>query len=200
MAVADAVAKNWGDLPKIFEQGVQTLPQLLIHQAKRFGNRTFHRKKDYGIWQCYSFNAVLDNVRTFAMGLAALGIRRGETIGMIGENDPELFWGEYAAQALGAKAVCLYPDFTSAQMEYLLNHAEAVVMVCEDQEQVDKVLEIEDQLPLVHHIIYWDDKGMWKYQHHKMMTYRDVQELGRRHLQENPGQFNAEVAAEVQHG
>ncbi len=195
MAISDAVAKNWGDLPGIFEQGVQTLPQLLIHQAKRFGDQTFHRKKDFGIWQCYSFNEVLDNVRTFAMGLAALGVRRGETVGMIGENDPELFWGEYAAQAVGAKAVCLYPDFTSAQMEYLLNHAEAVVMVCEDQEQVDKVLEIEDQLPLVHHIIYWDDKGMWKYQHPKMMTYRDVQELGRRHLQANPGQFNAEVAA-----
>jgi len=195
MPVSDAVAKNWGDLPRLFEQGVQTLPQLLIHQAKRFGDQTFHRKKDFGIWQCYSFNEVLDNVRTFAMGLAALGVRRGETVGMIGENDPELFWGEYAAQAIGAKTVCLYPDFTSTQMEYLLNHAEAVVMICEDQEQVDKVLEIEDKLPLVHHIIYWDDKGMWKYRHPKMMTYRAVQELGRRHLEENPGQFKAEVAA-----
>lgn len=195
MTVSDSAAKNWGDLPNIFEQGVKTLPQLLIHQANRFGDQTFHRKKVFGIWQCYSFNEVLDNVQRFAMGLSALGVRRGQTVGMIGENDPELFWGEYAAQAIGAKTVCLYPDFTSAQMEYLLNHAEAVVMICEDQEQVDKVLEIEDKLPLVQHIIYWDDKGMWKYDHPKMMTFQDVQELGRKHLQENPGGFNAEAAA-----
>jgi long-chain acyl-CoA synthetase len=195
MTVSAEAEKNWGELPDLFDQGVETLPQLLMHQTLRYGDQTLHRKKDFGIWQCFSFNDVLNNVKSFAMGLSELGVKRGETVGMIGENDPELFWGEYAAQAIGAKAVCLYPDFTSAQMEYLINHAEAVVMVCEDQEQVDKTLEIEEKLPLVHHIIYWDDKGMWQYEHPKLMTFQQVQELGRKHIQENPDKFDEEVAA-----
>ena len=194
MTISPEVKSNWGDLPKILEHGVATLPQLLIFQTKRFGDRTFHRKKDFGIWQCYSFNDVLDNVKSFAMGLSALGVKRNGTVGMTGENAPELFWSEYAAQAIGAKTVCLYPDFTSVQMEYLLVHAEAVVVVCEDQEQVDKVLEIEDKLPLVKHIIYWDDKGMWKYDHPKLITFQQVQELGKEHIKKNPEKFEKEVA------
>lgn len=184
----------WGDIPKVLEDGVETLPQLLLYQTKRFRDRTFHRKKDFGIWQCYSFNDVLENVKHLAMGLADLDVKRGETVAIVGENEPELFWSEYAAQALGAKVICLYPDFTAPQMEYLLSHSEAVVLVCEDQEQVDKVLEIEDRLPLVHHVIYWDDKGMWSYDHPKLMTFGAAQALGREHLAANPGKFDEEVA------
>jgi len=195
MNIAEEATKNWGDLPKIFDGGIETLPQLLLYQAQRLGDRTFHRKKDFGIWQRYSFNDVLENVKNFAMGLSALGVKRGETVTMVGENEPELFWSEYAAQAIGAKAVCLYPDFTPAQMEYLLNHSETVVAVCEDQEQVDKVLEIEGKLPLVHHIIYWDDRGMWKYNHPKLLTFKQVQERGKKAIQENPDKFEKEVAA-----
>ncbi|MBU2548294.1 MAG: AMP-binding protein [Proteobacteria bacterium] len=189
------VEKNWGELPKIFDRGIETLPQLLVYQAGRFGDRVFHRKKDFGIWQRFTFKDVLDNVRQLAMGLSALGVTRGETVGLVGENEPELFWSEYASQAIGCKCVCLYPDFTPPQMEYLLNHSEAVVLICEDQEQVDKVLEIEDRLPRVHRVIYWDDKGMWKYDHPKLMTFGQVQELGRAHDRENPGWFEAEVAS-----
>jgi long-chain acyl-CoA synthetase len=195
MSASEEALKNWGDVPAVFDQGVETLPQLLLHQAKRFGARTFHRRKDFGIWQKYSFEDVLENVKRFAMGLSALGVRRGETVAMVGENAPELFWAEYAAQAVGGQSVCLYPDFTPPQMEYLLNHSEAVVVICEDQEQVDKVLEIEGKLPRVHHVVYWDEKGMWKYHHPKLMTFKQVQELGVRHIQANPSQFEAEVAA-----
>ena len=103
MSFNSDVEKNWGNIPTIFEQGVETLPQLLIYQAKRFGDRTFHRKKDLGIWQRFTFNDVLDNVKTFALGLAHLGVKRNHTVGIVGENEPELFWSEYAAQSLGAK-------------------------------------------------------------------------------------------------
>ncbi len=187
------IGNVWGDIPRVFEDGVETLPQLLLYQAQRFGNKTFHRKKDFGIWQCYSFNDVLENVKHFAMGLAALEVSRGQTVAIVGENEPELFWSEYAAQALGAKVICLYPDFTAPQMEYLLGHSEAVVLICEDQEQVDKVLEIEDKLSLLHHVIYWDDKGMWSYDHPKLMTFEAVQELGREYLAANPRKFDEEV-------
>ena len=195
MTIREEVKKNWGDLPEILEQGIETLPQLLVYQVGRFGDRVLHRKKDFGIWQRYTFNDVLENVKTFAMGLASLGVKRGQTVAMVGENEPELFWSEYAAQAIGAKGLCLYPDFTPPQMEYLLNHSEAVVVVCEDQEQVDKALELEEKIPAVRTIVYWDELGMWKYDHPKLMTFKQVQEMGREYISRDPQSFEEEVAA-----
>lgn len=186
--------KNWGNLPSIIEQGVETLPQLLVYQAGRFGDRVLHRKKDFGIWQRYTWNDVLEQVKAFAMGLASLGVKRGQTVAIAGENEPELFWSEYAAQSIGAKVVCLYPDLTASQMEYVIIHSEAVIMVCEDQEQVDKVLEIEQKLPAVNSIIYWDDRGMWKYDNPKLMTFQKVQEIGKEYIKQKPDRFETEVA------
>jgi len=186
--------KNWGELPQVLDQGVETLPQLLVYQAGRFGDRVLHRKKDFGIWQRYTWNDVLEQVKTFAMGLASLGVKRGETVAIVGENEPELFWSEYAAQSIGAKAVCFYPDLTAAQMEYMIVHSEAVVMVCEDQEQVDKVLELEEKIPAVHTIVYWDERGMWKYDHPKLMTFKQVQEMGKEYMVRHSRSFEEEVA------
>ena len=187
--------KNWGDLPNIVEQGVETLPQLLVYQAGRFGNRVLHRKKDFGIWQRYTWNDVLEQVKTFAMGLASLGVKRGQTVAIVGENEPELFWSEYAAQSIGTKAICLYPDLTAPQMEYMIIHSEAVVMVCEDQEQVDKALELEEKIPAVQTIVYWNERGMWKYDHPKLMTFKQVQEMGREYIGRHPRSFEEEVTA-----
>mgnify|MGYP001610842649 CR=1 FL=1 len=185
----------WSDLDGILAAGVSTLPQLLVHQAERYRDRVLHRKKDFGIWQRYTWGGVLAQVRSFAMGLAALGVRRGETVAIVGENEPELFWSQYAAQAIGAKVVCLYPDLTAAQMEYVLQHSEAVTVVCEDQEQVDKALELEPKLPAVHTIVYWDERGMWTYRHPKLRTFRQVQDQGRGYLQQGPTAFDEAVAA-----
>lgn len=186
--------KNWGDMPEIIEKGLETLPQLLLYQTGRYGDRVFHRKKDFGIWQRFTFNDVTAAVREFAMGLAALGVKRGESVAMVGENEPELFWAEYAVQSLGGKVVCMYPDLTAPQMEYLVDHSEAVLLVCEDQEQVDKAIEIEKKVPAVAKIVYWDDKGMWQYDHPKLLTFDQVREMGRDHLSRNPGLFEEEVA------
>jgi long-chain acyl-CoA synthetase len=187
--------KNWGSLPEVLDQGVETLPQLLVYQTRRFGDHVLHRKKDFGIWQRYSYKGVLNQVKTFAMGLASLGVERGQTVGIVGENEPELFWSEYAAQSIGATPVCLYPDMTPAQMEHILSHSDAVVMVCEDQEQVDKVLELEEKLPAIFKIIYWDDRGMWKYDHPKLMTFKKVQEMGVEYIRIHPDKFEEAVAA-----
>jgi len=186
--------ENWGSLPDILGKGVETLPQLLLYQAGRFGDKTLHRKKDFGIWQRYKFNDVLDQVKDLAMGLASLGTKRGETVALVGENEPELFWGEYAAQSIGAKVVCMYPDLTPSQMEYVLSHSDATMLICEDQEQVDKFLEIESRVPSVRKIIYWDDRGMWKYQHAKLMTFDRLKETGKTFSQNHPTYFQEEVA------
>lgn len=193
--ISSDLQKNLRDLPDVFEQGVDTIPQLLLHQASRFGDQVLHRKKDFGIWQHFTWNDVVEEVKTFAMGLASLGLKRGQTLAMIGENEPELFWGEYAGLAIGAKCVAMYPDLTAKQMEYMIVHCESVMVLCEDQEQVDKVLEIEDKLPAIQKIIYWDDRGMWKYNNPKLITFHQVQDLGREYIRRHPNLFEEEVAA-----
>ncbi len=193
--VARALPGAWDDLDAILAAGVRTLPQLLIHQAARYPDQVLHRKKDFGIWQKYTWQQVLHHVRDFALGLAALGVERGQTVAIVGENEPELFWSQYAALSIGAQVVCLYPDLTAQQMEYVLVHAEAVAVVCEDQEQVDKVLELEPRLAAVSTVVYWDDRGMWKYDHHKLRTFGSVSMLGRSSLQDRPDAFDAAVKA-----
>ncbi len=185
----------WDELDAIIAAGVDTVPKLLRHQAARFGERVLHRKKDFGIWQRYTWAGVFDQVRALAMGMAELGVKRGETVALVGENEPQLFWSQYAAQCIGAKAVCLYPDLTAAQMEYILQHSEAVALVCEDQEQVDKALELEPKLPAVHSIVCWDNRGMWKYDHPKLLSFENVQARGRARIERQPDEFDRELAA-----
>lgn len=195
MTASSQLSRVWAQYDELLAAGVKTIPQLLLHQAGHHKGRVLHRRKDFGIWQRYTWDDVVSTVREIAMGLAALGIKRGETVAIVGENEPELFWCQYAAHCIGAKVVCLYPDLTAAQMEYLLRHSEAVAVMCEDQEQVDKALELEPKLPLLDTIVYWDARGMWKYAHPKLRTLASVRERGRAHIAENPAAFDAEVAA-----
>ena len=192
---APELARIWARYDELLAAGVETIPQLLLAQAQRYKGRVLHRRKDFGIWQRYTWDDVVARVRDIAMGLAALGVKHGETVAIVGENEPELFWCEYAAHCIGAKVVCLYPDLTAAQMEYVLQHSEAVVVMCEDQEQVDKALELEAKLPLLHTIVYWDARGMWKYAHPKLLTLTGVGEKGRSHLAQHPRAFEEAVAA-----
>ena len=195
MTVPPELARVWAQYDELLAAGVQTIPQLLLHQAARYKGRVLHRRKDFGIWQRYTWDDVVTRVRDIAMGLAALGVKRGETVAIVGENEPELFWCEYAALSIGAKVVCLYPDLTAAQMEYLLQHSESVVIMCEDQEQVDKALELEARLPQLHTVVYWDARGMWKYAHPKLMTLEGVSDKGRAYLAKEPAAFDTAVAA-----
>jgi long-chain acyl-CoA synthetase len=184
----------WRDLDEMLAAGVETLPQVLLHQAECYKGKVLHRRKDFGVWQPYTWEDVVQRVSEIAMGLAALGVRRGETVALVGENEPELFWSQYAANAIGAKVVCLFPDLTAAQMDYILKHSEAVAIICEDQEQVDKALELEAGLPLLSTVVYWDPKGMWKYSHPKLKKLAELQALGRAALDKEPDAFREMVA------
>lgn len=170
-----------------------TLPQLLLQQARRQPDAVAQREKDYGLWRPYSWTDVVTQVRNLALGLADLGLQRGETVAVIGENEPEHFWAEYAAQAVGGKVVSMYPDLTSEEAQYLLLDSEAVFVVAEDQEQVDKILEVMDALPLLRAVIYWDDRGMWSYGQPKLMRLQDVQTAGEKQHAEHPQRFEEMV-------
>ncbi len=174
---------------------MQTLPQLLLERGKQEPGRLAQRHKKRGIWREYSFGDVLEQVRGLALGLDAMGIKRGETVAIIGENEPDNFWAELAALALGAKIISLYPDLTTGEIEYLLNDSESVCLIAQDQEQVDKGLVVRDAVPGLRHILYWDTTGMWSYGGKGLHTTQDVATRGNERHRVAPDAFAAMVAA-----
>ncbi|MBI3629121.1 MAG: AMP-binding protein [Candidatus Rokubacteria bacterium] len=171
-----------------------TLPGLLLRNARERGSRPAIREKDRGIWQTWTWREYHGHVRDFALGLAALGFRRGDKLSVIGDNRPRLYWGQIAAQALGGIAVPVYQDSIARELAYVLDHAEVSVIVAEDQEQVDKILSLKAALPALQHVVYDDPRGMTHYGADWLRSFADVQELGRRFGREHPDYFEAEIA------
>ena len=171
-----------------------TLPKLLLRNAQRFGHRkAAMREKDRGIWQTYSWAESLTQVRAFALGLVALGLRRGDKLAIIGDNRPRLYWALSAAQCLGGIPVPLYQDASAKEMQYVLDHSDACMVLAEDQEQVDKFLEIKAGLSKLKQIIYDNPKGMRHYDDPMLISFAAVQEAGQQFEREHPGYFEAQV-------
>ena len=134
-------------------------------------------------------------MRAFACGLAALGFTRGDKLAIIGDNRPQLYWAMIAAQALGGVPVPLYQDSVAEEMTYILDETDAGFAVVEDQEQVDKLLEIKHRCPALHTVIYEDPRGLRHYRQPFLHAYSDVQELWRTSDRDNPGFFESSVGA-----
>ncbi len=173
-----------------------TLPGLLLRNAQRFGQgKAAIREKDRGIWQTYSWAESLNQIKAFALGLAARGFQRGDKLALIGDNRPQLYWALTAAQCLGGIPVPLYQDAIAKEIQYVLDHSDACMVVAEDQEQVDKLLELKHGLPKLRQIIYDDPKGMRHYQDPMLVSFMKVQELGRQFAEGHAGYFEAQVEA-----
>ena len=171
-----------------------TLPRLMLRNASAFPRHAAIREKDRGIWRPYDWRQYADEVRRFALGLAALGFQRGEKLTVVGDNRPRLYWAQVAAQCLGGISVPVYQDSIARELVYVLNHAEVSVIVAEDQEQVDKILSLKEQLPTLKALIYDDSRGMAQYDADWLMSFEQVQDSGDRFAAEQPGFFEAEVA------
>jgi long-chain acyl-CoA synthetase len=175
--------------------GGGTFPRLLLQHAQMRPNKPAFREKDLGIWQTSSWAQVGHEVRALACGLAALGFRRGMNLAIIGDNRPRLYWAMAAAQCLGGVAVPLYQDAPAADMAYVLEDAEIEFAIAEDQEQVDKLLEIRQTLPRIRHIVYDDERGMRHYREPGLDSYEQVQQAGRDFERDNPYYFMNELNA-----
>ncbi len=140
-----------------------TSAKLLLHNAARFGAEVALREKEYGIWRVYSWANSRQMVEQLALGLLALGVGRGDVVGIIGRNRPHWLWAELAAHSVGAMSLGIYEDALGKEVQYLLGYAEAKVAFAEDEEQVDKLLEIAGQLPRLQWIVYNDARGLRKY-------------------------------------
>jgi len=171
-----------------------TLPKLLMANARRYGHRKVAmREKAYGIWQAYSWAEYLAQVRDFALGLAHLGFQRDDKLAVIGDNRPQLYWALVAAEAFGGMSVPIYQDAIATEVQYVIDHSDAKLILAEDQEQVDKILEMRQKLAKVEYVIYDDPKGMRHYSSPFLLSFIEVQERGRIFGQAHPGYFEAAV-------
>ena len=174
------------------EERLDTFPRLLMKHAAERPARPATREKDLGIWQTWSWAEVAAEVRALACGLAAQGFGRGMRLAIIGDNRPRLYWSMIAAQALGGVPVPMYQDAPAAEFAYVLNDAEIVYAVAEDQEQVDKMLEAKPGVPTLAHVYYDDPRGLRNYE--GIVSLDRLQEIGREFDRAHPGFFDAEVA------
>jgi long-chain acyl-CoA synthetase len=172
---------------------IDTFPLLLLRHARQQGNRTAIREKDLGIWQSCTWGQVANEVRALACGLAAQGFRRGMNLAIIGDNRPRLYWSFTAAQCLGGVPVPMYQDAVAQEMLFLLDNAEIEYAIVEDQEQVDKLLEILPQYPNLKHIFYDDPRGLRNYRQPQLMSYDRLREIGREFDRKDLGFFERAV-------
>ena len=173
-----------------------TLPKLLKQQAEKFGHSKHAlREKDYGIWQSFTWQEYYDHVKYFCLGMVSLGLKKSDKVAIIGDNRPEWIYAELSAQCVGAIPVGIYQDSILKEVSYIINLSKSKFVIAEDQEQCDKIIDMQDELPSVEYIIYHDPKGMRTYDEPKLLYFPDVEEMGRRYEEENPDFFDLQVEA-----
>jgi len=159
--------------------GLTSVPALLHRNAAEIGNLPAYREKEFGIWQTWTWAQAKEEIQALALGLINLGVQEGDFIAIIGRNRPYLYWSMVAAEMTGAVPVPVYQDSVAEEMAYVLDHCGARFAIVSDQEQVDKIIEIQDQLHQFEHIVYLDPRGLRKYDHSHLHQFSHVQEQGR---------------------
>jgi len=167
-----------------------TLPKLLKRNAEKYGDqRIAMRVKDRGLWRRFTWKDYYEKVKYFSLGLLHLGMERGDKVAILGENKPEIYWAELAVQAAGGTAVDIYTDCTPPEVKFFIADADSRFVVAHDQEQVDKLLQIKDDLPLLQKVIYWDPKGLWCYDDPILISFQEVVQTGQEYEKDHKGLF-----------
>tara|TARA_R110000765_G_scaffold422360_4_gene529997 strand:+ start:14722 stop:16692 length:1971 start_codon:yes stop_codon:yes gene_type:complete len=175
-------------------EGLRSVPALLHRNATQFADAPAYREKEFGIWQSWTWSQALEEIEALALGMIDLGVAEGDFVAVIGRNRPRLYWAMMSAQMCGAIPVPLYNDAAAEEMAYTLGHCGAKYVVAGDQEQVDKVMEIQDQLPQFEEMIYLDPRGLRKYDHDKLRSYEQIQHNGRAKREMLVAEMNARIA------
>ncbi|MGQ0647929.1 MAG: AMP-dependent synthetase/ligase [Gemmatimonadaceae bacterium] len=145
--------------PPLPQADVSTLPQLLRQNAARFSRQIAIRHKDLGLWHEYTWSDYAERAARAGLGLAALGVQPGDRVAILGENRPEWLWSDIGAQGVGAIVVGVYSTSPAAEVEYILDHSGCVAAIVEDEEQLDKLLQVRERLPGLRHIILIEPRG-----------------------------------------
>ena len=184
------------EAPRSTPRGTRS-PSSCSGTSSAFADKVAIREKDYGIWQSYTWREYLEQARLIALGLAALGFQRGDKTAIVGDNRPQLYWAMLAHP--GARRACpcpLYQDSIEKEMEFIVDHAEARFAIVEDQEQVDKLLQVQARCPRLEHIVYDDPRGLRHYDDAGLAQPGGPPGARAGGFdQEHPGYFEREVAA-----
>ena len=186
------------DLLAPLDSRQDTIPKFFLTLANRYGpDKVAMRKKRFGIWREYSWTESLAHVHDFCLGLVSLGLQREDKVSIIGDNDPEYYWAEIAVQSAGGATIGIFTDATPQELEYLVTDSDSVFVIAHDQEQCDKMLELRDEhkVPAVKNVIYWEERGLWSYDDPWLLSFEQVEELGRAYAKEHPGAFEEMVKA-----
>jgi long-chain acyl-CoA synthetase len=170
-----------------------TSPKLLVANYQKWADKVWMRKKELGFWREYTWRESYHTVKNFSLGLMSLGFQRGDTMAVLGDNDPHWFWAELAAQAAGGVVTGVFSSCAPNEVKYFLQHSDAKVVVVQDQEQVDKILQIKDELPLIKKVIYWDGKGMRWYDDPILASFDAVSDIGAKYGAEHPSLFEESI-------
>jgi len=183
-------------MEKVYKEKGDTWPKVLKFNYGKYGdNHKAMRHKYFGIWQPYTWKDYYLNVKYLALGLLSLGFEPGDKVMIIGDNAPQWYYAELAAQANHGVSVGLYSDLTPREIRYIAENSEARFAVVEDQEQTDKFIKIKHELPLLKKIVYWNYKGLGHYDDPILMGYREVLQQGKKYEEEHPGLFEQNVDA-----
>ncbi|BDG71202.1 AMP-binding protein [Roseomonas fluvialis] len=172
-----------------------TLPRLLRRNAREHGQDIAMREKEFGIWRALTWSQVAMRTRDIALGLRTLGLQRHEVVALIGDNRPDWVMGEIAAHAVRARSLGIYRDALDDEVSYLLAFSGAVAVIAEDEEQVDKLLNVSDQLPSLRHIVYCDPRGMRKHEDPRLISMADLLQRGAAAAAAEPGLWDSLVDA-----
>jgi long-chain acyl-CoA synthetase len=183
-------------MEQVHKEKGDTWPKILRYNYEKYGHHhRAMRYKHYGIWQPFTWKDYYLSVKYLALGLLSLGFEPGDKMVIIGDNAPQWYDAELAAQANHGASVGLYSDLTPLEIKYIVENSEARFAVVEDQEQVDKFLQIKHELPLLRKIIYWNYKGLAHYDDPVLMGYGQVLQRGEKYEEEHPGLFEWNVDA-----
>jgi len=164
-------------------QTLPSMPHYLLRNAEEFADRVSMRHKDLGIWREWTWKEVCEEVQSYALGLAELGLKSGDKVAIIGANRPRLYWSFAAIQSIGAIPVPMYSDSVAEEMVFVLEHASVRFAVCQDQEQVDKVMSVQEQLPKLEKLLFDEPRGLRDYDPDTILSISDVQQRGRHALE-----------------
>jgi long-chain acyl-CoA synthetase len=173
---------------------LDTLPKAFLNSVRQYGDQVAMRKKRFGIWQEYTWNEVYDHVRHFCLGLVSLGLKPNEVVAIIGDNDPEFYWAEVAVHSAGGITTAIFTDANLQELGYVVTNSDAVFLLAQDQEQCDKALALLPQAPNIRQVIYWDDRGLWGYDDPRLISWEQVEALGKDYLAGQPTLFEEMIA------
>ncbi|MBA7601580.1 Long-chain-fatty-acid--CoA ligase FadD15 [subsurface metagenome] len=170
-----------------------TIPKLIRRNYEQWPRSAAMAMKNFGVWQRYSWQDYYDSVKYFSLGMISLGLEPGDVVCIIGDNEPEWFWAEFATQAAQGIVTGIFVDSIPSEVKYVAEQSGAKFAIVNDQEQTDKFLEIKEELPELKKVIYWDPKGLRNYDDPILIAFTEVIKLGREYEKAHQGIFEQNV-------